>query len=71
MKNLPKTAPIKAYSKSEICSMYGITGPTLQVWFKRAGLEYNKKVRIFTPLEVSNLFNAIGAPPYVREREDV
>ncbi len=57
----PET-PIKSYSKKELCELYGITAPTLQAWYKRANLIYNKRIRILWPIEVAQLFKAIGHP---------
>ncbi len=66
-----QTVPVKPYTKSQICAMYKITLPTLRVWFKRAKIPYNKNIRIFTPLEVSNLFNSFGFPYYNENGKEV
>ena len=60
MNNLPQT---------EICTLYGISRNTLQAWFKRGKLHYDKKIRIFTPIVVSEIFNTFGNPTYNEKGE--
>ncbi len=58
-------------SKSQLAEQYGISVQTLHSWIRRAGLvgegclftesEY-KYIRIFTPLELSKIYEALGEP---------
>jgi hypothetical protein len=44
--------------------MYGVSATTLKEWFIRANLEYNTNLKLFTPLEVSAIFKALGSPKF-------
>lgn len=62
-KPLPNLHPT-TLSKKQLCEMYGVSATTLKEWFTRAKLEYNTNLKLFTPLEVTAIFKALGSPKY-------
>jgi len=56
--------PIKAYSKSQLAAMYGISVVTFMKWLELKGIEIEDilKRKIFTPREVEMIFNGLGEP---------
>jgi predicted site-specific integrase-resolvase len=57
---------IKAYTKKELCAMYGVSYPTFVKWIKYANIihlidRYSSK-RILTPNDVAIIVEKLGEP---------
>lgn len=58
---------IKTYSKKELCNMYGVDARKLKLWLKPilkrpAFKGYQKFQRLFSPLQVKEIFSHLGEP---------
>jgi predicted site-specific integrase-resolvase len=56
--------PIKAYSKKQICDLYGVSYKQFNSWFTDEQIKTigQYKGKCYTPAQVEKIFNLIGAP---------
>ena len=52
----------KAMSKERLASLYKISSGTLCAWFRRAGLDIPKNVKILTPAQLQTIYEKLGEP---------
>lgn len=56
------TIPVKAYSKKELATLYGVSKQTLRRWLKNVeGLQQTND-QIFTPNQIQLIFKHLGVP---------
>lgn len=60
---------VRAMSKKELATSYGVSQTTFTLWLERAGIIPNNipretyiRIRIFTPAQVQIIFDKIGNP---------
>lgn len=63
----PVPAKVRAYRKSELCELYGVSKPTLTQWINLFGpdfaaIGYQKHCKWLTPKMVELLFERVGRP---------
>jgi hypothetical protein len=63
---MENTTPIKAYYKSELAEMYGVTLLTFICWLKpfidKKILELEPNQKILKPAQVKIIFDCLGTP---------
>ena len=66
--NTPTTIEVKAYSISELSSMYGISNKTMNRWMKPyAAIIGKREGRYYAALQVRIIFDKLGLPGKIYE----
>lgn len=72
------TLHIKAFGKSELARLYGVSRPTLLNWVytlipaeKLEQLKFEKNRKIFTVRQVEEIINTIGQPHDIRYHQGI
>lgn len=62
MQKLPERLTIEPMLKSAVAKYYNVTTETLMGWYKKANLPDTGRRKMLRPVEVDQIFKALGPP---------